>query len=64
MVARFVVDSAGRVAPGSLEIVRATHELFADAVRVALERTRFVPAERAGRPVAQLVEERFGFELR
>jgi len=63
VVVRFVVDSAGRVAPGTLEVVRATHDLFADAVRAALARTRYVPAERAGRRVAQLVEQRFTFRL-
>ena len=63
VAARFVVDSTGRVAPGSFAVLSATHELFADAVRSALERTRFAPAERGGRPVAQLVEQRFTFRL-
>ena len=63
VVARYVVDSTGRVRDGSVEIVAATNDLFADAVRQALARTRFVPAEHAGRPVAQLVEQRFEFRI-
>ena len=63
VVVRFVVDSTGRLAPGSLEIVTATEPLFADAVRTALARTRFTPAMVAGRHVPQLVEQRFEFRL-
>lgn len=63
VVARYVVDSTGRVRDGSIEIVATTHDRFADAVRQALARTRFVPAEHAGRPVAQLVEQRFAFRI-
>jgi protein TonB len=61
---RFVVDSTGRVAPGSLRVLDAAHVLFADAVRDALARARYAPAELRGRPVAQLVEQRFEFRLR
>jgi protein TonB len=64
VVVRFVVDSAGRIAAGSLQVLEATDPRFADAVREALARTRFVPAEAAGRRVAQLVEQRFEFRLR
>jgi protein TonB len=48
----------------SVTILSATHEQFARSVREALPRMRFVPAEVAGRKVRQLVEQRFGFELR
>lgn len=61
---RFVVDSAGRVEPSSIEILRATHALFGDAVRRWLARTRYVPAEVRGQPVRQLVEQKFSFSLR
>ncbi|HEU4628894.1 MAG TPA: energy transducer TonB [Gemmatimonadaceae bacterium] len=63
VVVRFVVDTTGRLAPGSLEVVAATDSLFADAVRDALGRARFTPAEVAGRPVPQLVEQRFEFRM-
>jgi TonB family protein len=63
VVVRFVVDTAGRVEAGSIVIVRASHSLFADAVRSWLPRTRYTPAEVDGRPVRQLVEQRVGFTL-
>ena len=64
VLARYVVDSAGRVRAASVEIVEATDALLADAVRAALRDARFRPAAVAGRPVAQLVEQRFLFTLR
>jgi protein TonB len=64
VVARFVVDTAGRVERGSIEILQATHGLFADAVREWLPRTGYSPAESAGRRVRQLVEQRIAFTLR
>jgi protein TonB len=63
VVVRFVVDSTGRVARSSLEIVEAADPLFAGAVRDALARTRFTPAMAGGRHVAQRVEQRFEFRL-
>lgn len=63
VLVRFVVDSTGRVDPTSITIVDATHPLFAAAVRDALSRASFRAAEVAGRPVAQLVEQRFDFRL-
>jgi len=62
-VLRFVVDTAGRVEPGSVHVVRAEHPLFAEAARGALAAARFRPAEVAGRPVRQLVEQAFAFTL-
>jgi protein TonB len=64
VLTRFVVDTAGRVERGSIEIVQATHALFADAVREWLPRTRYSPAESHGRRVRQLVEQRIAFALR
>lgn len=64
VVARFVVDTTGRVAPGSFAVVEATDSLFADAVREALRRARFTPAEVRGHRVPQLVEQRFEFRMR
>ena len=51
----FVVDSTGRVDDGTVEVPRDVHRLFADAVRYALSRSRYLPAQLAGRPVRQLV---------
>ena len=63
VVARFVVDTGGRVETGSITIVRADDERFVDAVRRALQRARFRAAELAGVPVRQLVEQPFSFVL-
>ncbi|HPV74542.1 MAG TPA: TonB family protein [Gemmatimonadaceae bacterium] len=63
VVLQFVVDTLGRVEPRSLEVVRADQPLFVQSVREALTRTRFVPAEAAGRKVRQLVEQAFTFNL-
>lgn len=63
VVARFVVDTLGTVEPASIAILAATHALFGEAVRRWLPRTRYVPAEFAGRRVRQLVEQRIEFTL-
>jgi periplasmic protein TonB len=62
--AQFVVDTLGRVEPGSLRVLEATHDQFAAAVRTALSsRARFKPAEAGGHKVRQLVEQTFTFRL-
>jgi protein TonB len=61
--AQFVVDTLGRVEPGSVRVLDATHEQFAAAVRTALTRARFEPAEVRGHKVRQLVEQMFTFRL-
>ena len=61
--AQFVVDTLGRVENGSIRILDTTHQSFAAAVRDALVRARFVPAEAGGRKVRQLVEQPFTFRL-
>jgi TonB family protein len=60
---RFVVDTAGRVEPTSIEILRASHPLFGAAVQRWLSRNRYVPAEVSGSRVRQLVEQRIAFTL-
>jgi hypothetical protein len=54
-VARFVVDTAGAPVMETIEIVSATHEAFADAVRRAVAVSLFVPARRNGQAVRQVV---------
>lgn len=61
--AQFVVDTLGHVEPTSVRILESTHEGFSQAVRNALVRARFVPAEAGGRKVRQLVEQPFSFKL-
>ena len=61
---RFVVDTVGLVERGSLEVVERSHVLFSEAVRTALLRQRFLPAEADGRRVRQLVIQTFEFRIR
>jgi len=63
VLARFVVDSTGRMEPSSFRILESPHELFSASVRDALARTRFAPAEAGGRRVRQLVEQAFVFAI-
>ena len=61
--AQFVVDTLGRVEPGSVRVLDSTHDLFAAAVRDALDRARFKPAEAGGHKVRQLAEQVFTFRI-
>jgi protein TonB len=63
VIALFVVDEQGQAEEGSLRFVRSDNRLFEDAVRVALRRMRFVPAEVGGRKVRQLVQMPFVFTI-
>jgi TonB family protein len=59
----FVVDTNGRVDPASYRPMESMGSwLFADAVRDALPRMRFIPAQIAGRPVRESIERRFEFD--
>jgi protein TonB len=64
VIARFVVDTTGRVIMGSVTVDASTHPAFSDAVIEALSRSRFTPAEVRGRKVRQLVSQPFVFVLR
>jgi TonB family protein len=59
----FVVDSTGRVDAKTLTFRDAVHPLFLRAVKDALLRSRYFPAELAGTHVRQLVQQRFTFVL-
>jgi protein TonB len=61
--AQFVVDTLGRVEQGSFRALESTHDLFTAAVRDALSRARFKPAEVGGHRVRQLVEQTFTFSI-
>lgn len=63
VAAEFVVDTTGHVEPASFRVLSAENDLFSAAVRTAVLRTRFRPAEAGGRHVRQLVQESFSFIL-
>src|SRR5688500_12038031 len=58
-----VVDTTGRAADSSFVIVGATLPKFAQAVRDALPRMLFRPAELTGMKIRQLVQQTFSFRL-
>ena len=61
---RFVVDTLGRVEPGTVKVVESTHPAFALAVQTVLPQMRFSPARVGERKVRQLVEFPLQFRLR
>ncbi len=63
VLAQFVVDTTGRAEPGSLKILKQSHDLFVQSVRNALPNMRFIPAEVGGRKVKQLVQQPFTFSI-
>jgi TonB family protein len=60
---RFVVDSLGRVEMASVRVLEATHPEFAAAVRSAMPLMKFSPARIGDRPVRQLAEQLFRFQI-
>jgi hypothetical protein len=63
IVAHFVVDSTGRVSEKSLTFPETAHRLFVEAIKRALLRSRYFPAELAGRRVSQRVIQEFVFRV-
>jgi periplasmic protein TonB len=55
-IVEVVVESNGRVRPGSARVVDASHPLFGDATLRIIERMRFRPAKVMDQPVAVLVQ--------
>lgn len=63
VLAEFVVDTLGRIEPASVQMLSIDHDQFGAAVRAVLPKLRFLPAERQGRKVRQLVRLPFRFDL-
>ena len=61
--AEFTVRPDGRADSASLVIGRATHPAFAEALRAAMPRLRFMPAEHNGHRVSQRVQQSFLFRV-
>jgi TonB family protein len=58
---QFVVDTSGRIVPGTVKVTNATDPRFEASVRKALPTIRFSPAEVHGRRSKQLVQLPFTF---
>lgn len=63
VVVEFIVDAAGRVEEGSVDVLQSTDSLFTVAVRTALAKAQFIPAQQAGRPVRQILQLPFTFTV-
>jgi protein TonB len=63
VLAQFVVDSLGKADMSTFKVLKATHDLFTNAVKASLPNMKFYPAEVGGRKVRQLVQMPFQFSL-
>jgi TonB family protein len=63
VLAQFTVDTTGAPVMETFKVLKSTHDLFTQAVRSALPGMRFNPALVGGRPVRQLVQMPFQFNL-
>lgn len=59
----YVVDTLGRVEPGSITIVTTDHPFMAESVRTALRGARFQPGRVRGTAVRSLVRQTVRFSL-
>lgn len=63
VLAQFVVDTTGRIEPGSFKVLKTSHQLFEAAVRAVVPGMRFIPAEVGNKRVRQLVQQPFVFAI-
>jgi periplasmic protein TonB len=63
VVAQFIVDRNGHVSTESIRILSATNELFAESVKRAIPKMKFVAARLRSEPVPQTVQQLFSFRL-
>ena len=63
VIATFVVNQLGQAEDSTVRFGSSDNRLFDDAVRAALRRMRFIPAETGGVKVRQLVQMPFVFTL-
>ncbi|MCC7001971.1 MAG: TonB family protein [Gemmatimonadaceae bacterium] len=63
VLAQFVVGTDGRVDVSTFKAVRSSDAQFTQAIREALPSMRFKAAELGGKPVKQLIQQPFVFQL-
>ena len=63
VLAQFVVDTTGRADMSQFKVLKSSHDQFTNAVKNALTRMKFYPAEVGGKKVKQLVQMPFQFNL-
>jgi len=64
VLVQFVVNESGVAEMGTFRVVRSTNVEFTEAVRTAIQSTRFTPAKLNGANVRQVVQQPFAFALR
>lgn len=64
VLVQFVVNESGVAEMASFRVVRSTNVEFTEAVRTAIQSTRFTPAKLNGNNVRQVVQQPFAFSLR
>ena len=63
VVMQFVVNTDGKVDPGSLKIMNSTHKAFEDPAKEAILKCPFKPGRSRGQPVRVLVQQAISFKL-
>jgi bla regulator protein blaR1 len=63
VLAQFVVDTLGHPDMGTFKVIKSTHDLFTNTVKASLPNMTFYPALVGGRPVKQLIQMPFQFNL-
>ena len=63
VVMQFVVNTDGKVDPGSLKVMNSTHKAFEDPAKDALMKCPFKPGRSRGQPVRVLVQQAITFKL-
>ena len=58
---QFIIDTLGRVEPGSVKVLAATHDPFAESAVQAILGSRFRPGRQRGDAIRQLVMQRVRF---
>lgn len=63
VLVHYVVDTTGVADPSTFQVIRSTHPLFTESVKLAIRHMRFYPAEIGNKKVRMLVEQPFMFSL-
>ena len=63
VLVQFVLDTLGHPDMETLKVLRSTHDLFTNTVKASLPNMLFYPAQVGGRPVKQLIQMPFNFNL-
>ncbi len=63
VLVQFVLDTLGHPDMDTFKVIKSTHDLFTNTVKASLPNMLFYPAQVGGRPVKQLIQMPFNFNL-